>query len=97
MSRELTDTAARPTSTRLCWPAGRPEGDPEGAALLTPHERLRELTAILANGIHRLRTITPAVPECPEIPAESSQTGLEAVATTRPYGTGRQPERTPEA
>ncbi len=64
---------------------------------LTAHERLSELTAILANGIHRLRKITPAVPECRQIPEDSSQTGLEAVAGTRPYGTGRQPERTPEA
>ncbi len=64
---------------------------------LTAHERLRELTSILANGIHRLRAITPALPECAQIPGESSQTGLEAVATTRPYGNGRQPERTPEA
>jgi len=63
---------------------------------LAPHERLRELTAILANGIHRLHAITPAVPECGQIPGESAVTGLEAVATTRPYGTGRQPERTPE-
>ena len=64
---------------------------------LTPHERLGELTAILANGIHRLRAVTPALPEDHPIPAESSQTGLEAVTTSRPYGTGRQPERTPEA
>jgi len=76
-------------------------------ASLSPHERLRELTAILANGIHRLRGMTPVLPECREIPAESSQTGLEAVAPTRPDGTGRQPcppvrdrkrtGRTPEA
>ena len=61
-----------------------------------PHERVHELTAILANGIHRLRGIGPALPECREIPAESSPAGLEAVAETRPYGIGRQPERTPE-
>ncbi len=59
---------------------------------LTPHERLRELTAILANGIHHLRAIPPDPLECREIPAESSQTGLEAVAPTRPYGSKRQPE-----
>ncbi len=64
---------------------------------LSPNERLRELTAILANGIHRLRAIPPASPERREIPAESSQTGLEAVAGTRPDGVGRQQERTPEA
>jgi hypothetical protein len=64
---------------------------------LTAHERLSELTAILANGIHRLRAGTPAPPEDRPIPGESSPTGLEPVAPTRPYGTGRQPERTPEA
>lgn len=64
---------------------------------LTPHERLRELTAILANGIHRLRAITPVPPDDHPISGESSQTGLEAVAATRPYGAGRQPERAPEA
>jgi len=53
---------------------------------LSPHERLRELTAILANGIHRLRPITPAPPECRQIPAESLQTGLEPGARTRPDG-----------
>ena len=66
-------------------------------ASMSPHGRMFELTAILANGIHRLRAMTPASPECREVPAESSQTGLEGVATTRPDGTGRQPERTPEA
>lgn len=72
---------------------------PDGAdsIALTPHERLCELTAILANGIQRLRAIPPATPECGEIPGESLPNGLEAVATTRPYGPGRQPERTPEA
>ncbi len=63
----------------------------------TPHERLRELTAILANEIHRLHTRTPVSPERHEIPAESSPTELEADARTCPYGPGRQPERTPEA
>jgi len=79
----------------------------EGPSESSPHERLRELTAILANGIHRLRRIAPVLPEPREIPAESSQSGLEAVATTRPDGPGRQPDppvrdrkrtgRTPEA
>jgi hypothetical protein len=72
-------------------------GSSNDPSALSPHERLRELTAILANGIHRLRRFPPAKPECRRIPAESSQTGLEAVATTRPDGSGRQPERTPEA
>ena len=53
-------------------------------AALSTHERLRELTAILANGIHRLRAIPPALPECGEIPAESSPTGLDPGARTRP-------------
>ena len=62
---------------------------------LTPHQRLLELASILAKGLGRLgkRPRTAAPIDAPE----SSQTGLEAVATTRPYGTGRQPERTPEA
>ena len=55
---------------------------------LSPHERLRELTAILANGIHRLRAITPAPPECRQIPGESSSTGLDPGARTRPDRAG---------
>jgi hypothetical protein len=62
----------------------RPTSD--DPSTLSPNERLRELTAILANGIHRLHAITPAVPECREIPAESSQTGLDPGARTRPDG-----------
>ena len=53
---------------------------------LTAHERLRELTSILANGIHRLRAITPAPPECGQIPADSSLTGLDPGARTCPDG-----------
>ncbi|NLY01560.1 MAG: hypothetical protein GXY83_36180 [Rhodopirellula sp.] len=53
---------------------------------LSPHERLRELTAILATGIHRLRGMPPAPPECGQIPAESSQTGLDPGARTCPDG-----------
>jgi hypothetical protein len=68
----------------------------EGPSELSPHERLRELTAILANGIHRLHTRTPASPERHEIPSESSPTALEAAARTCPDGPGRQPKRTPE-
>jgi hypothetical protein len=75
----------------------------ESPDCLTPHERLRELTAILASGIHRLKAcrrpdagglygMTPASPEWGQIPGGSSQTGLEAVTTSRPYGTGRQPD-----
>ncbi len=62
---------------------------------LTPHERLCELTSILAKAVNRLQS-RPRIVAPIDLP-ESSQTGLEAVATTRPYGTGRQPERTPEA
>ena len=72
----------------------RPTSD--DPSTLSPNERLRELTAILANGIHRLHAITPAVPECGQIPAESSRTGLDLGVRTRPDGTWRQPERTPE-
>ena len=59
---------------------------PDDPSTLSPHERLRELTAILANGIHRLRAIAPAPPECGQIPAEFSQTGLDPVARTCPDG-----------
>jgi hypothetical protein len=59
---------------------------PDDPSNLTPHERLRELTAILANGIHRLHAIPSAPPECGQIPAESSQTGLDPGARTCPDG-----------
>jgi hypothetical protein len=62
------------------WPA------PDDPSALSPHDRLRELTAILANGIHRLRAIPPALPECREIRGESSQTGLDPGARTCPDG-----------
>jgi len=70
----------------------RSAGNHAGPDSLTPHERLRELTAILANGIHRLRGASPAPPEGRQIPGDSSPTGLEAVATTRPDGPKREPE-----
>ena len=53
---------------------------------LSPHARLRELTAILANGIHRLRQIPPAGPKSGQIPAEFSPTGLDPGARTCPHG-----------
>ena len=59
---------------------------PDDPSTFSPQERLRELTAILANGIHRLRAITPATPENRQISAESSQTGLDLGARTRPDG-----------
>jgi len=67
-------------------------GDHAGPDSLAPHERLRELTAILASGIHRLRGASPVPPEGRQIPGDSSLTGLEAVATTRPDGPKREPE-----
>jgi len=59
---------------------------PDDPSALSPHERLRELTAILANGLHRLRKISAALVENREISAESSQTGLDPGARTRPDG-----------
>jgi len=53
-----------------------------------PHQRLRELAAILATGIQRLRTNRSAWPDSSDFSAESSPSGLEAVATTRPDGVG---------
>lgn len=41
---------------------------PDDPSALTPHERLRELTAILANGIHRLRQIPHGGPALGQIP-----------------------------
>lgn len=52
---------------------------------LSIHERLRELTAILANGIHRLRSIPPVSPECRQIPAGSSPKDLDPGARSCPY------------
>jgi len=63
---------------------GRNTSDRIDRDSLTPHERLRELTAILANGIHRLRGLSPASPERREVPAESSPTGLDSGARSRP-------------
>jgi hypothetical protein len=59
---------------------------PNDPSTLSPHQRLRELTAILANGIHRLRARPPVPPENREFPAEFSQTGLEPAARTCPHG-----------
>ncbi|MCK6486452.1 MAG: hypothetical protein L6R00_20235 [Phycisphaerae bacterium] len=53
---------------------------------LSPHERLRELTAILANGIHRIRQIPPMGPKAGQIPAEFSPIGLDPGARTCPDG-----------
>lgn len=66
--------------------------DPTDSAPLTPHERLRELAALLATGVHRLRTNRSASPECGGIPAESPRTGLESVAGSCPTRCGLQRE-----
>lgn len=60
---------------------------------LTPHQRLRELSAILASGIRRNRTKATVTPDsafdASEISPnerESSQNGLEFVERSRPDG-----------
>lgn len=58
---------------------------PDDPSSLTPRERLGELTAILANGIHRSRTIAPAPPERRQIPGQCSPTGLDLGSTFHPY------------
>jgi len=57
---------------------GNGNPSPDDPSALSPHKRLCELTAILANGIHRLRAIPPASPECREIPSDSSPSGLDS-------------------
>ncbi len=64
-----------------------PFGERADLCSQTPHERLRELTAILANGIHRLRTLRVPPTGNREISSESSQTGLDPGARTCPDGT----------
>ena len=54
---------------------------------MTPHERLSELAAILAAGVHRLRSNPPVTPECGPVPAKSSQLDLDVSAETGPDGT----------
>ncbi len=56
------------------------------------HERLLELSAILATGIHRLRAIHSASLECTQSPADSSATGLDAGREFALMGAGLQPE-----
>ncbi len=60
---------------------------------LTPHQRLRELSAILASGIRRSRTNTPVAPDSAFDASEispnerkSSQNGLEFHSPSRPDG-----------
>jgi hypothetical protein len=68
--------------------------------LLNPHERLRELAGILAQGIQRCRTGFPVVPESAAESAKSinnqpksSRNGLEFLSASRPDGQC-QPETT---
>lgn len=60
---------------------------------LTAHERLSELAAILATGIHRLRAIYSALPECAQSPADSSLTGLDQGREFALMDAGLQSER----
>jgi hypothetical protein len=53
---------------------------------LQPHERLREIAAILAQGAHRLRLRPAQTAESGQDLPESSQTGLEVSATSCPDG-----------
>ena len=71
---------------------------------LSPHERRLEVAAILAAGVHRLRVgaavTAPVGPGTPiaatETPPESSLSGLEDGAPSRPDGSRRQTEMTRE-
>ena len=55
-------------------------------SFLTPHQRLRELAAILAQGVGRLRHRPAQDAESARISPESSPTGLEVSATSCPDG-----------
>ena len=81
--------------------------DPEVPTQLAPSELLLEIAAILAAGLHRLRqqvdpnaTVGPQSPVTahgsPQITPESSLSGLEDCAPTRPDGSWRQPVMTQE-
>ncbi len=59
---------------------------------LVPHDRLNELTDILATGIHHLRAIHSALPEWAQSPADSSPVGLEQGRQLALMGPGLQPE-----
>lgn len=54
----------------------RPDLDP---AELTPDERRREVAAILASGLCRLRDRSALDPSAAEIPSEPAEKSLEAV------------------
>lgn len=69
-------TSERNTATAQAYPDSR-----------ASHNRLRELTAILATGVHRLRETPTALPSVLEFPAESSQTSLDPGPCPGPDGT----------
>jgi len=60
---------------------------------LTPDQRRREIAAILAEGILRLRRVRQVAPEsadsaCPADATEPPKRGLDPCATSRPHVTG---------
>lgn len=59
----------------------------------SPHERLLELTALLALGIHRLRNQCSVSPESIQAFAESSLNNLDSVPEPCPDGTVSTRER----
>lgn len=56
------------------------------------HERMNELAAIFATGIHRLRAIHSALPEWAQSPADSSPVGLDQGRQLALMEPGLQPE-----
>ena len=57
--------------------------DPTDPAYLTTDQRLDELAAILAAGVRRARALRP--PSLPQIPAESTEDGLDPSAEQSVY------------
>jgi hypothetical protein len=62
----------------------RPASD--DPALLQPHERLREIAAILAEGVRRLRRRSGHAEPTGQILAESQQDDLDPSAPSSPHG-----------
>jgi hypothetical protein len=62
--------------------------DPTDPANMTPEERVAEVSAILAEGVLRLRRRAAVSHDVPavKIPLESGQKGLEESAETRLHG-----------
>lgn len=74
---------------------GSPSADfdyPSETGSMDSHDRLLELAAILATGIHRLRSIHSASPECTEYPAESPPSDLDQGQRLALMVVGLQPE-----